>query len=101
VLPGAGSGPSAWLVAAVIVGAVVLGGLLGWGGWRAWEWWTRRDPMGSAFAKMARALRLTRAERGEIAALAERSGVPAAVLLVSASARETALRKGRLGAGGA
>jgi hypothetical protein len=53
----------------------------------------RRDPLTSAFAKLARREWLTREREEEVKATAEKSGIPPAVLMISAGARAEAARR--------
>jgi hypothetical protein len=83
-------GPVWWLGALVAFGAAVL--ILGMVAWVRWR--CRRDPLETAFASLGRGAGLSRAQRDEVRRLAARSGVPAAVLLVSESASRDAARGG-------
>jgi hypothetical protein len=88
-----GSGGHAWLTALFIAAASLLAiaAIAAWVKWRC-----QRNPLDSAFLTMARALALPRRERDDLRALAEKCGIPAAVLLVSESARNSAaLRRAR------
>jgi hypothetical protein len=87
VVAQAGGSAGAWLLALLIAAGVVLaiGAFVAWTRWRC-----RRDPLITAFESMSRGLAIPKAEREDLLALAATSGVPAAVLLVSESARSSA-----------
>lgn len=55
----------------------------------------RRDSLVSAFSRLARQQRLSAEDRADLKALGARTGIPAAVLLVSSGARAEAARPSR------
>jgi hypothetical protein len=84
-------GGAGWVWITLLLGACVLAGGVGLAAWARWR--SRRDPLDSAFASLARVMGLSRADREGLIAAAKVSGVPAGVLLVSASARGEAVRR--------
>jgi hypothetical protein len=64
-----------WIVAVALVFAGAAAAVL--------CWWARRDPLETAFAKMARTAGLGKRERERLREFARAKGVPAAVALLA------------------